>query len=234
MVVAVIGLPLLVITTVVILSRKEKNTASEQKTNTAEQMRRLAQRFDLKFLGGEQANFPPWAKFIIEKFLLPKDTSIKDITNCIRLEGEYQGHDLRIYERLEHREHGGSRMWAGVCISGPNEKGLRFKFAPRGVIGKVTEMLGAQDIKTGDTRFDGLLTVKSNDPEFIKLALLPRINRFFGIWETQDAKGTVELDGRNLLYEELCRVDNEQTHKIFEAVVELLCELRGVIMSYNR
>lgn len=195
----------------------------------------------LKHLKDRKIN-PHW-QWLVDKFglevvggepLHPDKKWLGFVRAPLRLEGTYNNFFLKIYNYTVGS--GKNRTtYSTARIIGPNPGDLRFEFHREGLFSKIGKVFGMQDIQTGDTRFDGKFIIKCNDPEFIKIALLPQIKElFYGVWETHKSMGHIKLLDEELCYDEMGTIRNEKVCERFAAVVDLLTALRGTIEFYNQ
>lgn len=156
------------------------------------------------------------------------------IRKPMRMEGSYRNYSLKIYNYTVGSGKN-STTYSTARIFGENSKDLTFEFHREGMFSKLGKMFGMQDIETGDTKFDKMFVVKSSDPDFMQVALLPEIKeKFYNVWEQHKAHGTIRLKGDELCYDEVGTISNKQIRERFAATADLLADLRGTIEFYNR
>jgi hypothetical protein len=180
----------------------------------------LAERFGLAVAGGDPY-FPAikWLRFI---------------KRSVRLEGSYRGMPVKVYHYTVSSGNS-STTYATARVYADNPKGLTLRFSREGLLSKVGKSLGMQDVQAGDARFDNLMVVKSSDPSFVASALLPEIKeKFYAVWETHRAKGSIRLKDEELQYDEVGTIGSQQVRDRFAAVVDLLADLGGIVKFYNR
>jgi len=181
----------------------------------------LAEQLGLQVVGGEP--------------VFPNIGFLSFITRPFHLEGTYRELPLRIHHWASRSGNRRGPTHANARLTVPNPKKLTLHVYREGLMSKVGKALGMQDVQTGDARFDGCFVVKSGDPEFIKTALLPEIRqRFLEIWERHKPEGNIRLENDELFYDELGTIGSEPARERFAAVCELLGELSGVVLYYNR
>jgi hypothetical protein len=180
----------------------------------------LAERFGLQIAGGE-----PY---------FPKIRWLGFLKKPIRLEGTYRNSLLKVYHYTVSTGNS-STTYATARLVGANPKGLAFRVSREGVLTRLGKSLGMQDIETGDPRFDKLFVLKSNDPAFIKSALLPEIRgQLCDVWDKHDARGAIALQGEELFYQEVGTIRNEKTRERFAALIDAMVPLHGIVEFYNR
>ena len=91
-----------------------------------------------------------------------------------RAAGQWRGKAMEIYTYTSGS--GKSRMqWCAVAAALRADGGLRFTLQPQGFGTKVMEMFGASEIQVGDADFDRRWFIQTNQPDFLRAALLPEL-----------------------------------------------------------
>ncbi len=91
-----------------------------------------------------------------------------------RAAGQWRGKAMEIYTYTTGS--GKSRMqWCAVAAALRADGGLRFTLQPQGFGTKVMEMFGASEIQVGDADFDRRWFIQTNQPDFLRAALLPEL-----------------------------------------------------------
>jgi len=169
------------------------------------------------------------------KPLVPDMPWLSWLTTPVVLEGEYGGHTLRIYHYSNSSGKNKSPTHARARIAGPNPKGLTLRLYRQGLSASLGKMLGMQDVETGDPQFDDMFMVKTSDPEFVAQAIIPRIReQLHEIWKTHNVKGSIQFQDDEVFYDEVGSIQNEEACERFAAICEVLPDLRGIVMFYNR
>jgi hypothetical protein len=182
-------------------------------------MLQLGERFGLGVTGGEP--------------LLPQVPFLKGLRKPVQLVGEYRGRLLKIYHYTVGSGKN-STTYATARIVGFAGNAITFEVRKEGVISKLGKVVGIQDVRVGDERFDKLFFLKASDPDFIAVTFLPEIRtEFYRVWEELDAKGTIRLDGEELRYDETGKIHNDAGRLRFEAVVDLLTDLAKAVAVYR-
>jgi hypothetical protein len=152
----------------------------------------------------------------------------------LRLEGNYRNFSMKIYNYTVGSGKN-STTYSTARIIGPNPKNLTFEFHREGMFSKLGKLVGMEDIQSGDKEFDKKFIIKSSNPDFIKVVLLPQIKeKFCDIWNQHKAQGTIRLKDEELQYNEVGTIRNEATCERFAAIADLLVDLRGTIEFYNK
>lgn len=166
--------------------------------------------------------------------MYPNSKWLSWIRKPIRLEGTYRGCFTKIYNYTVGSGKN-STTYSTVRIVGPNPKELTFNIYREGMFSKLGKIMGMQDIQTGDPTFDDKFVIKSNNPEFIKIALLPEIkSKFIDIWERHKPHGSITLKDEELHYDEVGTIRTVEIRERFGAIADLLADLRGTIEFYNQ
>lgn len=181
----------------------------------------LARHFGLTLEGGQPA--------------LPGIRWLAFITTPIVLEGQYRNHALRI--RTQTVGSGGSSTAHLTAeISGPNPKGLTFECVRKGRLVMPPRARHLQELTTGDAMFDDLCRVAANDPGFMRPAFLPEIRgRIAALWKDWKTVGGVfRAEGDTVAFDRPGHLVDEMWRSQLADAVEILCDLRGIVMFYNR
>lgn len=71
---------------------------------------------------------------------------------------------------------GKSRIqWCAVAATPAGAGGLTFSLRPQGLGTKLMEMFGSHEIQVGDAEFDRRWYIQTNQPDFLRAALLPEV-----------------------------------------------------------
>lgn len=110
-----------------------------------------------------------------------------------RAEGQWRGKPLEIVTYATGS--GKSRqVWSAIKVRPAATGGLTFLLQPQGLGTKVLEMFGAREITVGDREFDGAWFVQSNQPDFLRAALIPEVRAKFSAARQAGAKGRFRLE----------------------------------------
>ena len=182
-------------------------------------MRSLGETLGVDVVGGE-----PYFESIQWLSFIKKPTKVS---------GTHRGGTLEVWHFT--RGNGkNSSPYIGMKVGLENRRDLSFKIYKEGFFSKLGKTFGMQDVRVGDAEFDKTFIVKCSDPDFIRTALLPEIiEKFFSAFEQHGAKGTIELKGDEIYYEEGGRIRSEANRARFVALVDLCVDLRETVHVYN-
>ncbi len=115
-----------------------------------------------------------------------------------RAAGQWRGKAMEIYTYTTGS--GKSRMqWCAVAAALRADGGLRFTLQPQGFGTKVMEMFGASEIQVGDADFDRRWFIQTNQPDFLRAALLPELRAKISTLAAEPSASRLKLmleDGR--------------------------------------
>lgn len=90
------------------------------------------------------------------------------------LQGTMQGRAVRFWHY--HTGSGKSRkQWCAVGVRPRRATALTFSLTREGAVSTLKSLFGAKEVVTGDTAFDKAWFVESNQPDFLRAALVPEI-----------------------------------------------------------
>ncbi|HEY9249269.1 MAG TPA: hypothetical protein VIO38_09065, partial [Rariglobus sp.] len=119
------------------------------------------------------------------------------------------------------------KTWAAASARTATPVRLTWVISPRGFATKVRVFFGAKGIATGDPAFDGRWFVQTNNPEFLRAALLPELRAKIDAVSGGRAKGEFRLEGGVVRYAEQGGFGGERCDR-YEALPPVLCDLADV------
>lgn len=189
------------------------------KKKATDHIRLFGEEIGVNVIGGE-----PFFKSIQWLSFLKKPT---------RVSGDYKGGAIEVWH-FSRSSGKSSHPYIGLKLRLDNKRKLSFQFHKEGLFSKIGKTFGMQDVSVGDAQFDKTFIVKSNDPEFIRAALLPEImEKFYDAFEQHGAKGTIKLKGNEIYYEEGGRIRSDESRARFAALIDLCADLRETVYVYN-
>ena len=128
---------------------------------------------------------------------------------------------------------GKSRVqWSAVSAALPSPSGLTFHLRRQGFGTKFMELFGAKEITVGDAEFDAAWFIQTNQPEFLREALLPelrgKINLLVRELGTQARGMEFKLEQNVVRYAEIGSFYNGDTCKRCERAADIVCDLADV------
>src|SRR5882724_6962915 len=119
--------------------------AAGQQRRAAANLRALAQRLGLQFFDDAK---PGWG-------------------SLLSVMGQHEGRDVTFHTFLTGS--GRSRTtWRAVSVRPRTVGSLLFHFRPQGLVTKLQEIFGAEEITVGDAAFDAAWFLQTNQPEFLR------------------------------------------------------------------
>jgi hypothetical protein len=91
-----------------------------------------------------------------------------------------------------------------------------------------------KDQEVGDPRFDEGVTIRGNDPDFVKIGLIePLRERILRLWESGGSGPRIELSGRELKYTEVGSIRKETDVPRFSEAMAVLHDLAEAMAVYD-
>jgi hypothetical protein len=121
------------------------------------------------------------------------------------------------------------RTWSAIGVTPAVAGGLTFAIKRQGFGSKLQELFGAKEITVGDPEFDRAWFIQTNEPEFLRAALLPEVREKF-----RSLPGVFKLEQGRVLYAEEGMFSDAARCRRFEAVVALACDLADIAEVHAR
>jgi hypothetical protein len=121
------------------------------------------------------------------------------------------------------------RTWTALTVT-PNLKGdLTFSLSREGFGTRVLQLFGAKEITVGNREFDEAWFVQTNDPDFLRAALLPEVQQKF-----RPFRGTFKLENSAISYVEEGVIQNDERRLRYVQAADLVCDLADVAEVHAR
>lgn len=121
------------------------------------------------------------------------------------------------------------RTWTALAVT-PNLKGnLTFSLSREGFGTRVRQLFGAKEITVGNREFDEAWFVQTNDPDFLRAALLPELQQKF-----RPFRGTFKLENSAVSYVEEGIIQNDERRLRYVQAADLVCDLADVAEVHAR
>jgi hypothetical protein len=142
--------------------------------------------------------------------------------------GTHRGRALRIYSYTTGSGKNATH-WCALGLGVRNPGGFTLQIARENVFTKVGRAFGIEDANTGDKSFDDQFHLKSNDPAFVRAALIPEVRaQIAGAWK-DGARGSFTVDKSEIKYAETGSFATAKICERFPALVELSYTLADVV-----
>jgi hypothetical protein len=143
------------------------------------------------------------------------------------LSGTFRGRQLRVFSYSTGS--GKNRtQWCAIASSVNNPSGLTVRISRENVFTRVGRKIGVDDVAVGDAAFDREFYVKSNKPDFIRVALIPEVRqRITNFWNSR-ARGALEVSASEVKYAEVGSFATESVCARFPEAAEVVCDLGEV------
>jgi hypothetical protein len=128
---------------------------------------------------------------------------------------------------------GKSRVqWCAVSAAVPAASRLTFHLRRQGFGTKLMELFGAKEIQVGDAEFDRTWFIQTNQPEFLREALLPELRgKIASLMRESGASARgmeFKLDGSAVRYAEMGNFSDPARCRRCEHAAEIVCDLADV------
>lgn len=117
--------------------------------------------------------------------------------------------------------------WSAVSARPPVRTDLTFGFKKQGFGTKVAEWFGAKEITVGEPQFDTAWFVVTNQPDFLRAALVPELQVRLLAAQKAGANGHFELKDGTVRYSEIGGFNEVRIARL-PALVDLTCDLADV------
>ncbi len=147
------------------------------------------------------------------------------------LAGSFRGRQIRVFSY--HTGSGKNRTrWCAVASRIDNPAGLTLRISKENALTRAGRKIGIDDVAVGDESFDRECYVKSNQPDFIRAALLPEIRlRLTNLWQSR-ARGSFSIDAAEVRYAEIGAFSNGKICDRIPAIAEVVCDLGEIAEAF--
>jgi hypothetical protein len=119
-------------------------------------------------------------------------------------------------------------IWAAVTARAAMAGALTFTLQKRSFLTKVEKLFGVHEVTMGNAEFDRAWFVQTNQPEFLRAALIPELRaKLIGALHTGD-KGKFELKNNEVKYAEAGDFSDAKRRDRFTALADVMCDLADV------
>ena len=177
-----------------------------QSRRVAANLRALAQRLGLDYVEENKAGW---------------------VTNHL-VTGQRDGREVRFFSFIT-RTGKSSTTWRAVSVRPRAIGDLLFHFQPQGLGTKLKELFGAREIVTGDAPFDAAWFLETNQPEFLRAALVPEVRaKLLAAHATARAGENFKLEEAAVRYAEHGSFGDPADCARFEQLLPVLHDLADI------
>jgi hypothetical protein len=137
------------------------------------------------------------------------------------LSGRYRSYPLVLKTYTVGTSSRSRTIYTLVAVGVQNKEGSAFRLSPAGVLSRLGEALGMQDVKIGDEAFDRRFAITSRPPEFV-MALLGDDMLRHSLMDRVKRNAVIGLEGNRLTY--TC-MGVEKDVDYLEFLFNLLCDI---------
>ncbi len=120
------------------------------------------------------------------------------------------------------------KTWAAISVAPAMPSGLTFSLTRQGLGSRVLSLFGAKEIEVGNRAFDDRWFVQTNQPDFLRAALLPELQEKLLALDRSKLPGSVRLEDGVVKYAEQGSFHNREICERLAAVLDVLCDLADV------
>ena len=141
--------------------------------------------------------------------------------------GTFRGKNVRIFNYVTGSGKSQTK-WSAVTAALAMPSPLTFKLKKQGFSTKIAELFGAHEITVGDAEFDKVWFIQTNQPEFMRAALIPELRAKLMAVLRAGLSGAFELQGGAVKYAEVGTFFGARRASRFAALAEVACDLADV------
>ena len=120
------------------------------------------------------------------------------------------------------------RVWSAISAHPAGDGRLTFALRKRYLTTRINQIFGPRPITTGDEEFDKAWFVQTNQPEFLRAALIPELRVQLMEARRAGAKGKLELEHAVVKYSESGYFTSAKCVGRFLALADVVCDLADV------
>ena len=128
--------------------------------------------------------------------------------------------------------------WTALEVNPRGTGGLTFKFSRQGFESKIAEIFGVREITVGDANFDQAWFIRTNQPEFLRAALIPEVRAALDGALAGAGLGcrgaNFQLEQNAIVYSEIGDFSDERRSRRFEQIPAALAALADVAEVHAR
>jgi hypothetical protein len=121
------------------------------------------------------------------------------------------------------------KTWRAVSVRPRTIGSLLFHLRPQGFVTKLQEVFGAEEITVGDAAFDAAWFIETNEPDFLRAALVPEVRaKLMAAHADAGSDGNFQLETAAVRYAEHGTFADPNDCLRFEQLLPLLHELADI------
>jgi hypothetical protein len=141
--------------------------------------------------------------------------------------GTRRGRPMQIYNY--YTGHGKYRKaWSAVSAHSAGDGRLTFKLRKKDFSARLNQLFSSRPVTTDDTEFDKAWFVQTNQPEFLRAALIPELRARLMEVRRAGSKGTIELEHAAVKYAESGYFTSAKRTGRFLALADVVCDLADI------
>jgi len=120
------------------------------------------------------------------------------------------------------------KVWSAISVAPALPSGLTFSLTRQGLGSRVLSVFGAKEIEVGNRAFDDRWFIQTNQPDFLRAALLPELQVKLMDLDRSKLPGSVHLENGVVKYAEQTSFHNSEICERIASVLDVLCDLADV------
>ncbi|PTY02114.1 hypothetical protein DB347_24645 [Opitutaceae bacterium EW11] len=115
------------------------------------------------------------------------------------------------------------RTFSAMSVSCTNPHGLTVRLCAQNLLTEIAEKFGLQDLQVGEPVFDKKFVVQTNDPAYLRAALLPEMREaLMAKWPRELPAATLKIEGNSIVFSDAGSFSEQ---RLITAMKTLLGEL---------
>lgn len=125
-------------------------------------------------------------------------------------------------------------QWCALAAKIADPRGFTLSISAENFLTRAGRMIGVDDVAIGDEVFDRRFYVKSNDPDYVRAALLPEVRaKLLEAWKP-DMGGSIAVQGDEVRYTTQGSFAQTGTCNRLAGVTEIVCDLAEIVDVRSR
>lgn len=120
------------------------------------------------------------------------------------------------------------KSWAAIGVTPLQAAGLTFSFTQQGLGSRVLSLFGKKEIEVGNRAFDDRWFIQTNQPDFLRAAILPELQEKLMTLDRSGLPGLIQLENGVVKYAEQGTFHQRSVCDRVGGMVEVLGDLADV------
>lgn len=124
------------------------------------------------------------------------------------------------------------KTWVALAVTPARDGGLTFSLSRQGLGSRVLSLFGAKEIQVGDPGFDERWFIQTNQPDFLRAALLPELRAKLSFLERSSQAGSLKLEKGVVSYVEGGTLYDRARCERFAGVADVVGDFADIAEVY--